>query len=363
MLPRRWPRFWSAAQLRAVSGTCGRCSYLACRGCRAHYNRPVPEDSSTTPEIGRSGLQIAEAVPADAADLVSVMHAAFAARGPVDPPPAALSETPQSVAAALAEGSGVIARVDGRPAGGIVLAPTPEGEVVLTRVSVHPQFQGHGLASEMVAGAQGLAARAGFRSARLFVRSEFPELARWWQRRGYRLAEEHADGGVWVTDLPVAIRVPNAEAMKALGRELADLAEPGDVIIATGGLGAGKTTLTQGIGDRLGVGEDVISPTFVLSRIHRTGPSHPDLVHVDAYRLGSAAELDDLDLEASLGSSLTVIEWGRGLAEQLAPQRLELDFLVEADDSRTVLAEPVGQRWDRQRLRDLAARIGEAEHV
>ena len=106
--------------------------------------------------------------------------------------------------------------------------------------------------------------------------------------------------------------------MRRLGERLAGLLQPGDVVIATGDLGAGKTTLTQGIGRGLGTAGRVISPTFVLSRIHPSTTGRPPLVHVDAYRLGGPAELDDLDLDATrrrLGDRRGV---GRGVAEGLA---------------------------------------------
>ncbi|MEO9247734.1 tRNA (adenosine(37)-N6)-threonylcarbamoyltransferase complex ATPase subunit type 1 TsaE [Citricoccus nitrophenolicus] len=108
------------------------------------------------------------------------------------------------------------------------------------------------------------------------------------------------------------------EATQAWAAGLASVLRAGDVLILTGELGAGKTTFTQGLGAGLGVREGIISPTFVLSRIHPTLGDGPDLVHVDAYRLGSAGELMDLDLDATVDRSVTVVEWGRGLAETLA---------------------------------------------
>ena len=112
--------------------------------------------------------------------------------------------------------------------------------------------------------------------------------------------------------------------MERLGRGLAGLLRAGDLLILTGDLGAGKTTLTRGLGAGLGVRGDVASPTFVIAREHRPLGAGPGLVHVDAYRLTSAAELDDLDLEASLDQAVTVVEWGEGLAESLADHRLEV---------------------------------------
>ena len=125
--------------------------------------------------------------------------------------------------------------------------------------------------------------------------------------------------------------VSTAAEMRALGRRLATLLRAGDLVILSGGLGAGKTTLTQGIGEGLGVRGPVTSPTFVIARVHPPlvaagGPMGPGpaLVHADAYRLGSSLELDDLDLDADTATSVTVVEWGEGLAEGLAADRLEI---------------------------------------
>lgn len=127
------------------------------------------------------------------------------------------------------------------------------------------------------------------------------------------------------------IFLPSPAATRRLALALADLLEAGDLLLLSGELGAGKTTFTRSLGQGLGVREGIISPTFVLSRVHPNlpegpRPGGPDLVHVDAYRLGSAEEIDDLDLEYSLDRSVTVIEWGRGKAEHLSDSRLELDF-------------------------------------
>lgn len=118
------------------------------------------------------------------------------------------------------------------------------------------------------------------------------------------------------------VEVPTAEAMRDLGQRLAGALDAGDVVVLSGPLGAGKTTLVQGIAAGLSVRGAVTSPTFVLARLHRATGSGPDLVHVDAYRLGSRLELDDLDLDASLDESVTVVEWGEGLADLLVPEPL-----------------------------------------
>jgi tRNA threonylcarbamoyladenosine biosynthesis protein TsaE len=152
--------------------------------------------------------------------------------------------------------------------------------------------------------------------------------------------------------------------MTGLGVALAGLLRGGDVIIATGDLGAGKTTLTQGIGQGLGASGPIISPTFVLSRIHHSVDGRPDLVHVDAYRLSGPDELDDLDLDETLDRSVTVVEWGENVAEGLSADRLEITVLRSADpedETRTVLITAVGARWagvDLDRLAGLEA-VGE----
>ena len=116
--------------------------------------------------------------------------------------------------------------------------------------------------------------------------------------------------------------LPTPADTHALGRALAGVLRAGDLVVLVGPLGAGKTALTQGVGAGLGVQEPVTSPTFVIARVHRGG--RVPLVHVDAYRLGGVADVDDLDLDASTGESVTVVEWGQGLVEQLADEHLEV---------------------------------------
>jgi tRNA threonylcarbamoyladenosine biosynthesis protein TsaE len=153
----------------------------------------------------------------------------------------------------------------------------------------------------------------------------------------------------------VRIEVPTPSAMRGLGAALAELLEPGDLVLLTGDLGAGKTVLTQGIGAGLGVRGPVLSPTFVIARVH--GGGRLPLVHVDAYRLSSVAEVDDLDLDASLDSSVTVVEWGTGLVEDLADARLELRISrPESGEVRTVVLSAYGDRWA-PRIDALAAAV------
>jgi tRNA threonylcarbamoyladenosine biosynthesis protein TsaE len=165
------------------------------------------------------------------------------------------------------------------------------------------------------------------------------------------------------------LTVASAGDMLALGRRLAAVLLPGDLVVLSGDLGAGKTTLVQGIGAGLGVRGPITSPTFVIARVHPSLTGGPALVHADAYRLNSPAEVDDLDLDASLETSVTVVEWGGGLVEGLAPGRLDVSIVLAApptpgpgpggapggaappdngpdQEPRTVRLEGHGTRWE-----------------
>ncbi|EAP97274.1 hypothetical protein JNB_17428 [Janibacter sp. HTCC2649] len=137
-----------------------------------------------------------------------------------------------------------------------------------------------------------------------------------------------------------------ADDTRAFGADLASELRAGDLVILTGGLGAGKTTLTQGLAEGLRVRGPITSPTFVIARIHPSLVGGPSLVHADAYRLGGISELDDLDLDASLEDSVTVVEWGQGVADDLSDDRLEI--VLRADpgtESRTAEIIGHGERW------------------
>ncbi len=143
------------------------------------------------------------------------------------------------------------------------------------------------------------------------------------------------------------MRIETAEDMRRFGRELAGRLRPGDLVVLSGGLGAGKTTLTQGIGEGLDVRGPITSPTFVIARVHPPLSGGPALVHVDAYRLGGLAEVDDLDLDASLEEAVTIVEWGEGLVEELAEDRLEVRLeRVGEGEEREVAVTGVGERWE-----------------
>jgi tRNA threonylcarbamoyladenosine biosynthesis protein TsaE len=180
-----------------------------------------------------------------------------------------------------------------------------------------------------------------------------------------------------VHEVPVRCTVATPEAMRALGSAVATVLRAGDLVILAGDLGAGKTTFTQGVGTGLGVRGDITSPTFVISRVHPSVTGGPALVHADAYRLGAGAEdavveLEDLGLDESVEESVTVVEWGAGLAEHLAEDRLEVTIRRATGDTggqpggeeaerRTVTFDAVGPRWDGVDLRPLLGAGGRAD--
>ena len=139
------------------------------------------------------------------------------------------------------------------------------------------------------------------------------------------------------------IRIPTDEAMRELGRRLAAVLRAGDLVVLSGPLGAGKTTLTQGLGDGLKVRGPITSPTFVIARVHPSLAGGPPLVHADAYRLGGLGEVDDLDLD--LQDAVTVVEWGEGLVEELSDDRLEIIIQRGETEERAVTLTGVGRRW------------------
>lgn len=166
-----------------------------------------------------------------------------------------------------------------------------------------------------------------------------------------------------------SLEVAGPEDTRALGARLARLLRAGDLVLLSGALGAGKTTLAQGIGSAMNVRGRISSPTFVIARLHPALGAGPDLIHVDAYRLRALEEVDALDLESSMEESVTLVEWGEGKVEALADDRLEIEIarprggldaepgagaggaravtdLAGADDGRrTITVTALGPRW------------------
>lgn len=163
------------------------------------------------------------------------------------------------------------------------------------------------------------------------------------------------------------LRVDTSDDMEALGRRIGVELGAGDLVVLRGGLGAGKTTLTRGIGAAMGVRGPITSPTFVLSRVHppeRPGARVP-LVHVDAYRLADARELDDLDLD--FAGAAVVVEWGDGLLDGVADSWLHVaierphggETGPESEDApREVAIEGCGPAWSARRFAALAQGSG-----
>lgn len=143
-----------------------------------------------------------------------------------------------------------------------------------------------------------------------------------------------------------SVALPTVEDTRAFGARLGALLRAGDLVVLSGPLGAGKTVIVKGIGAGLDVIGTVVSPTFVIARVHRPRATNGlPLVHVDAYRLSSLAEVDDLDLDVDIADAVTVVEWGAGLVEQLAEAHLVIT-LDRADDSDLRYATLVGHGGD-----------------
>ncbi|HET6154691.1 MAG TPA: tRNA (adenosine(37)-N6)-threonylcarbamoyltransferase complex ATPase subunit type 1 TsaE [Marmoricola sp.] len=284
-------------------------------------------------------------VGAERADeVLALIRTSFADRPALDPPATALQETLESVAAALAEHGGLVATYDGEPVGALLFRA--EGRLLgLRRVGVLASARRHGIASLLAKRAEFVARQRGFAGLRLEARAELPSTVAFWQGHGYVETDREGTRLHLQRLLPTELTLPTPEDTQRAGHALGSLLHAGDLVILTGDLGAGKTTFTQGLGDGLGVRGPITSPTFVISRVHPSLVGGPGLIHVDAYRLGDAAELDDLDLDTDVDEAVTVVEWGSGLAEALSNDRLELALTRAADDVRTLTITPVGGRW------------------
>lgn len=166
-----------------------------------------------------------------------------------------------------------------------------------------------------------------------------------------------------MTRIALTVVTSSADQTRALGQALGRVLAAGDLVMLSGGLGAGKTTFTQGIAQGMGVSGRVQSPTFIVARVHANRAGGPDLIHVDAYRIRDLDDLETLDLDSTLDESVTVVEWGRGKTEALSDERLEIEIgrehggdiayddetinLELMDDGRRILTLTAhGKRWD-----------------
>lgn len=162
---------------------------------------------------------------------------------------------------------------------------------------------------------------------------------------------------------PFSVTTRSPEQTRALGRALGEVLRAGDLIMLSGGLGAGKTTLAQGIGEGMGVRGRVASPTFIVARVHHSLSGGPDLIHADAYRIRDLEDLETLDLDSCLEEAVIVVEWGEGKTEAMSEERLEIavvrgtggtagrsegtiDLETMDDGERRVELRPRGTRWD-----------------
>ncbi|PKH43566.1 tRNA threonylcarbamoyladenosine biosynthesis protein TsaE [Nocardioides alpinus] len=276
-----------------------------------------------------------------AADVLAVVREAFGARPVLDPPADAMGEDLDSIARLLRVRGGLLATLDGTPVGCVVL-DVRDDQMVLRRFGVTPAAQGRGVAAALVDAAR--EAAMGRSAVVVLAREELPGTIAFWEACGFVVTgrtSPYVELALW---LGTSFDAPDAETMRLLGERVGESLVAGDLVVLTGELGAGKTTFTQGLGIGLQVRGGVTSPTFVIARVHPSLVSGPDLVHVDAYRLGGLAELDDLDLDTSLDTAVTVVEWGAGLAETLADARLEV--VIE----RTVGDAPVEGDLDPRRV-------------
>jgi tRNA threonylcarbamoyladenosine biosynthesis protein TsaE len=148
----------------------------------------------------------------------------------------------------------------------------------------------------------------------------------------------------------ISLRCPDPDATRAVGRRLASLLRPGDVVLLSGELGAGKTLFAGGIGDGLGVDQPVVSPTFVLVRQYE---GLLPMFHADIYRLGSTAEIDDLELPAAASDGVLVVEWGDAAGLAFGEDHLLVRFTVEEDGARVLQLTPYGS-WVGRPLAEVA---------
>lgn len=312
-------------------------------------------------------LNVIDAGPEHAEQVVDVIHRSFGSRKILDPPSTAMDETVESVAEVLGSAGGLLVERRGQPMGALLFDESRPGLLGLRRVSVDPDLQARGVASAMVGVAEDTAEERGKDGIWLHVREELPETVQFWTRRSYHPVGQEGPLIEFAKTLWLSREVPTPDLMKDLARRVERLLHRGDLLVLSGDLGAGKTTFTQGLGDALGVRGPITSPTFVLAREHPSLVDGPSLVHVDAYRLGNPHEIDDIDLDAVAQNAVTVVEWGDGMAEQLndswlwvrievrgprpidplgTPHEGDVDGTQGEDiDPRVVTIKPRGVRW------------------
>ncbi len=308
-----------------------------------------------------TALNVIDARPEHAPQIVEIIHRSFGARPLLDPRPTALDETVEAVAEVLRTAGGILVERRGLPMGALLFDETRPGLLGLRRVSVDPDLQDRGVASAMVGVAEDAAEERGKDGIWLHVREELPKTVTFWSRRHYHPVGQEGSTIEFGKTLWLSREIPTADAMKSFASTLSKLLHAGDLLVLSGDLGAGKTTFTQGLGEGLGVRGPITSPTFVIARTHPSLVGGPPLVHVDAYRIGDAAEIDDLDLDATTDAAVTVVEWGDGLAEQLSESWLHVRIEVRGarpgdpigtthvgetdDEARVVTVKPHGPRW------------------
>lgn len=310
-----------------------------------------------------TALNVIEARPEHATQVVDIIHRSFGARPVLDPPATALDETVESVTEVLATAGGLLVERRGLPMGAMLFDESRPGLLGLRRVCVDPDIQARGVASAMVGVAEDTAEERGKDGIWLNVREELPETVQFWSHRRYHPVGQDGPFIEFGKTLWLAREVPTPGEMQALAARIATLLRAGDLLVLSGDLGAGKTTFTQGLGAAMGVRGPITSPTFVIARTHPSLGQGTPLVHVDAYRLGGAAELDDIDLDATTDEAVTVVEWGDGMAEQLSDSwlhvRIEVRGVRPVDplgtphdgdpvddaDPRVVTVKPNGPRW------------------
>lgn len=311
-------------------------------------------------------LDVIDARPDDAEAIVGVIHRSFGARKVLDPPSTALDETTQSVRKVIESTGGLLVERRERPMGAMLFDESRTDLLGLRRVAVDPEIQSRGIASAMVGVAEDVAEERGKDGLWLHVREELPDTIEFWRRRRYVQVRSEGPLLLMGKTLWLAREVRTVDETQAFAARLAGLLRAGDVIVMNGGLGAGKTTFTQGLGAALKVRGRVTSPTFVIARTHPPLADGPSLVHVDAYRLGDSSEIDDIDLDATTDDAVTVVEWGEDMAEQLSDSWLEInienrrarvtDPLETAvsggsDETRVITVKPHGPRWIGEPLR------------